>query len=89
MQTLNVRDTLRDEHHRKFGYLCIQEIFVATKSSVHTSIRPHIHVSRGEISHFKHDPSVWTVSRMATRTFREKQQQQSRVFFSTKFKCLR
>ena len=81
MQTLNVRHTLIAENHRNFGYLCIQEIFVATKSSVHTSIRPRIHVSRGKISHFKHRPRVWTVSRMATGTFREKKKNNSAESF--------
>ena len=36
------------EHHLKFGYLCIQEVFALTKSSV----RPPFHVSGCEMAHF-------------------------------------
>ena len=35
-----------------------------------TYVRPPLHVSRGEILHFKH-PHVSAVNRLATRTFRE------------------
>ena len=35
-----------------------------------TFVRPPLHVSRGEILHFKH-PHVSAVNRLATRTFRE------------------
>ena len=52
---------------RKFAYLCIQEILVLRKSSVSTSERPPIHVSEGEILHFKH-PHVSAVNRIPTKT---------------------
>ena len=35
---------------RKFGYLCIQEILVLTKSSVRTSVRTLFHVNRCEMA---------------------------------------
>ena len=66
-------------HPRNFG----SEKIVRT--SVNTSI---LHVSRGEILHFKY-PRVPAVNPIATRTFRDKtfclnrQQQQQRFFFST------
>ena len=47
-------------------------------------VRRPLRVSRRKILHFK-QPRLFAVNRMATRTFREKQQQQSRVFFSTGF----
>ena len=43
-------------------------------------VRTPFHVSRGKILHFK-QPRLFAVNRMATRTFREKKQQQSRIFF--------
>ena len=43
-----------------------------------------VSVSRGKILHFN-QPRVFAANRMATRTFREKKQQQSRIFFSTGF----
>ena len=49
-----------------------------------TYVRTPFHVSRGKILHFK-QPRLFAVNRMATRTFREKKQQQSRIFFSTGF----
>ena len=57
---------------RKFGYLCIQEILVLTKSSVRSTYAGSpLHVSRIEILHFNY-PRVLAVNRIATRTFREK-----------------
>ena len=59
---------------RKFGNLCIR-----------TYVRPPLHVSRGEILHFKY-PRVSAVNPTATRPFRDKKQQQwSRIFHSTQF----
>ena len=55
-------------HPRNFG----SEKIVATY--VHPT-----HVSRVEILHFKH-PSVWGINCIATRTFRDKQQQQQKRF---------
>ena len=52
---------------RKFGYLCIEEILVLRKSSVSTSQRPPIRVSRSKILHFKH-PHVSAVNRIPTKT---------------------
>ena len=65
-------------HPRNFG----SEKIVRTRPYV----RPPIHVSRGEILHFKY-PRVSAVNRIATRTFRDKkqQQQQRRFFLSTSF----
>ena len=51
-----------------FVYLCIREILVLTKSYVCTYV---LHVSRGEILHFKHS-GVSVVNRMATRIFERK-----------------
>ena len=60
-------------HPRHFG----SEKIVRTRPYV----RPPIHVSRGVILHFKY-PRVSAVNRIATRTFRDKkQQQQQRQFF--------
>ena len=48
-------------------------------------VRPPLHVSHGEILHFKY-PRVSAVNRIATPTFRDKKQQQrSRFFLSTSF----
>ena len=48
-------------------------------------VSPPLHVSRGEILHFKYT-RVSAVNRVATRTFRDKKQQQrSRIFHSTQF----
>ena len=52
----------------KFGYLCIREILFLTKSYVCTYV---LHVSWGEISHFKHS-RVSEVNRMATRILERK-----------------
>ena len=55
---------------------------------VRTYVRPPLHVSWGEILHFKH-PELLTVNPMATWTFRErgrekkKPQQQNRVLLSS------
>ena len=62
----------------KFGYQRVPNILVLRKSSV-PYLRSSLHVSRGEISHFK-QPRILAVTRIATRTFRKKRQQQSRVF---------
>jgi len=56
---------------RKFGYLCIQKIWVLGKSSVRPYVRPPLHVSRGEILLVKY-PHVSAVNHIATRTFRDK-----------------
>ena len=70
---------------RKIGYLRIQGILVLNKISVIPYARPPLHESRGEILHFKH-PCLLAVNRIASRTFREKNPHQSRVFFfPTKF----
>ena len=42
------REECAAEHHLKFGYLCIQEVFALTKSSV----RPPFHVSECQMAHF-------------------------------------
>ena len=52
----------------KFGYLCIREILVLTKSYVCTYV---LHVSRGEILHFKHSCTS-DVDPMATRILERK-----------------
>ena len=65
---------------RKIGYLRIQGILVLNKISVIPYVRPPLHESRGEILHFKH-PCLLAVNRIASRTFREKNPHQSRVFF--------
>ena len=61
---------------RKFGYLCISHPLVLRKSSVRVRTRPYVrppvHVSRGEILHYKQP-------RIATWTSRDKKQQ--RRFF--------
>ena len=62
-------------HPRKFG----SEKIVRTR----TYVRAPLHVSQGEILHFRY-PCVSAVNRIATRTFRDKkQQQQCRFFLST------
>ena len=48
------------------------------------NVRPPLHVNRGEILHFNH-PRILTVNRTATRTFRDKKQQQSHSFFRLNF----
>lgn len=58
----NSRALARPAEH--LGYVCIQEILALRK----LSLRPHFHVSRGEISHFKH-PRVLEVNCVAIRTF--------------------
>ena len=81
------REAPTREHHGQENLVIYvsKKIMVLKKSSMRTYIRPPIHVSRGEISRYKH-PRVSAVNRMATQTFREKRkQQQSRVFLSTKF----
>ena len=61
-------------HPRHFGI----EKIIRTRPSV----RPPLHVSQGEIFHFKY-PGVNCIT---TRAFRDnKQQQQSRFFLSTHF----
>ena len=55
---------------RKFGYLCIQKIWVLGKSPVRPYVRPPLHVSRGEILFVKY-PHVSAVNHIATRTFRD------------------
>ena len=65
---------------KKIGYLRIQGILVLNKISVIPYVRPPLHESRGEILHFKH-PCLLAVNRIASRTFREKNPHQSRVFF--------
>ena len=52
----------------KFGYLCIRDNLVLIKSYVCTYV---LHVSWGEILHFKHS-GVSVVNRMATRIFERK-----------------
>ena len=54
--------------------------FGSDKISVITYVSPPLHVSRGEILHFKH-PCVLAVNCMATRTFREKKQSKAESFF--------
>ena len=51
-----------------------------------TFVRPPVHVSRGEILHFKH-PHVSAVNRMATRTFREEKNSNNKAdsFFRLDF----
>ena len=64
-------------HPRNFG----PEKIVRTRPY----LRPPIHVSLGEILHFKY-ARVSAVNRIATRNFRDKkkkQQQQRRFFLST------
>ena len=46
-----------------------------------TFVRPPVHVSRGEILHFKH-PHVSAVNRMATRTFREEKNSKTKLILS-------
>ena len=43
-------------------------------------VRPPLHVSRGEILHFKH-PHVSAVNRTATRTFREEENSNNKADF--------
>ena len=47
-------------------------------------LRPPLHVSRGEILHFKHS-LVLTVNCTASRTFRDKKQQKANSFFRLNF----
>ena len=54
--------------------------FGSDKISVIPYVRPPLHVSRGEILHFKH-PCVLAINCMATRTFREKKQSKAESFF--------
>ena len=70
------------------GKKIFREILVLTRNrpyGVRPYVRPPIHVSRGEILHFKYT-RVSAVNRIATRTLRDKKQQQrSRIFHSTQF----
>ena len=63
---------------RKFGNLCIKGILALRKSSVRsTSVRMSIlYVSWGEILNFNY-LHILVVNRIATKTFRDKKQQQS------------
>ena len=56
---------------RKFGYLCMEKIWVLRKLSVRPYLRPPLHVSRSEILLVKY-PHVSAVNHIATRTFRDK-----------------
>ena len=70
------------------GKKIFREILVLTRNrpyGVRSYVRPPLHVSRGEVLHFKYT-RVSAVNRIATRTFRDKKQQQrSRIFHSTEF----
>ena len=65
------------------GNLCIQGILALRKSSVRsTSVRMSIlYVRWGEILNFKYR-RILVVNRIATRTFRDKKQQQSHVLLN-------
>ena len=65
------------------GKKIFREILVLTRNRPY--VRPPLHVSRGEILHFKYT-RVSAVNRIATRTLRDKKQQQrSQIFHSTQF----
>ena len=70
------------------GKKIVREILGLTRNRpyvVRPYVRPPLHVSRGKILHFKYT-RVSAVNRIATRTFRDKKQQQrSRIFHSTQF----
>ena len=61
------------------GKKIVREILGLTRNRPYVVcpyVRPPLHVSRGEILHFKHS-LVLTVNRTASRTFRDKKQQKS------------
>ena len=70
------------------GKKIFREILVLTRNrpyGVRSYVRPPLHVSGGEILHFKYT-RVSAVNRIATRTLRDKKQQQrSQIFHSTQF----